>query len=75
MDILSICADFLRKNVMFVAVAMITTTLAIYGIYIKKMVKNMTKNLNFLRNDMFLSKKMIFYLSVYQWSKKYFHFF
>jgi hypothetical protein len=47
MEILNVFANFLRKNIVYVAVSMLATSLAIYGIYIKKGLKAATKKMNF----------------------------
>lgn len=48
MEILDILAAFLRKNIMFVSISIVTTTVAIYGGYIKKALKSVTKKMNFI---------------------------
>ena len=49
MEIVDIIAKFLRtNNAFYVAIAIIATTLSIYGVYLKKWLKNATKKLNFI---------------------------
>jgi len=52
MDILDVFAKFLRQNTLYVAIALITTTIAIYGIYIKRALKAATKKMNFFMRFM-----------------------
>jgi len=47
MDFLDMFAKFLRQNTMYVAIALTTTAIAIYGVYIKKALKAATKKMNF----------------------------
>jgi hypothetical protein len=48
MEFVNFLAKFLRENSIYVAIAIVATTLAIYGIYLKKLLKNITKKMNFL---------------------------
>ena len=48
MQIIEFIADFLRSNSTYAAVAMVTTTLAVFGVYLQKALKRMTKKMNFL---------------------------
>lgn len=48
MEFVNLLAKFLRTNLFYVAVALVATTLAIYGVYLKRALKNMTRKMNFL---------------------------
>jgi len=48
MKFVDFLAKFLRENLIYVAVALVATALAIYGVYLKKTLKNITKKMNFL---------------------------
>jgi|GEM_PF-1761814 len=48
MEFVNFLAKFLRENLIYVAVALVATTLAIYGVYLKKTLKKITKKMNVL---------------------------
>jgi len=48
MEFVYFLAKFLRENLIYVAVALVATTLSIYGVYIKKALKKITKKMNVL---------------------------
>ena len=48
MEFVNFLAKFLHSNLIYVAIAIVATTLAIYGVYLKKALKNITKKMNFL---------------------------
>ena len=48
MDVVDFIAKFFRSNSVYVAIAIVATTLSIYGVYLKKGLKGMTKKMNFL---------------------------
>ena len=41
-------ANFLRSNMMYVAVGIVATTFAVFGVYILKALKSLTRKMNFL---------------------------
>jgi hypothetical protein len=48
MEFVEFIGKFLRDNLIYVAVAIVATTISIYGVYLKKAIKSMTKKMNFL---------------------------
>jgi len=48
MQVVDYTANFLRSNLMYVAIGMVGTTFAVFGGYLLKALKNMTKKMNFL---------------------------
>jgi len=48
MQVIDYIADFLRSNSMYVAIAIITTTLTIFGVHLQRALKNLTRTMNFL---------------------------
>ena len=41
-------ANFLRSNIMYVTIGIVATTFAVFGVYILKALKSMTRKMNFL---------------------------
>ena len=41
-------ASFLRSNLIYVAIGMVATAFAVFGVYLLKALKNMTRKMNFL---------------------------
>ena len=48
MQIIEYTANVLRSYLMYVAIGIVATTFAIFGVYLLKALKNMTKKMNFL---------------------------
>jgi len=48
MQIVDYIGNFLRSNLMYVAIGIVATTLTVFGIHIQRALKNLTKNMNFL---------------------------
>ena len=48
MELVNFLAKFLHDNLIYIAVALVATTFAIYGVYLKKILKNITKKMNVL---------------------------
>jgi hypothetical protein len=48
MWIVEFIAGFLRSNSMSVAIAIVATTFAVFGVYLLRVLKNTTKKMNFL---------------------------
>ncbi|MCL2844936.1 MAG: DUF3392 domain-containing protein [Chitinivibrionia bacterium] len=47
MEIIDALGKLFRSNSMYIAIGIVATTIAIYGIYIKRLVKDITKKMNF----------------------------
>ena len=47
MEIIDYLGKLLRSNSMYIAIGIVATTITIYGVYLKRLVKNTTKNMNF----------------------------
>jgi len=47
MEIIDYLGKLLRSNSMYIAIGIVATTITIYGVYLKRFVKNTTKNMNF----------------------------
>ena len=41
-------ANFLRSNLMYIAIGMVATAFAVFGVYLLKALKSMTRKMNFL---------------------------
>ena len=41
-------ANFLRSNMMYVAIGIVTTTFAVFGVYLLKALKSITRKMNFM---------------------------
>jgi K+ transporter len=48
MRVVEFIAGFLRSNSLSVAVAIVATTLAVFGVYLLRVLKSVTKTMNFL---------------------------
>ena len=48
MQVIDYVTNFLRANLMYVAIGIVATTFAVFGVHLLRALKNMTRKMNFL---------------------------